>query len=935
MSTLNRRTFLVGGAQASAAVVTASALTRRWEAAEGAHSDEAATLTASSSAAGRLLGARALTVNGVVDPVGVDPDDCNFAWTLGSVGRGARQRGYRIVVRRTDPGHRGVAWDSGRVGSSRQAFVLYGGPALAGGASYSWRVSVEDADGSWGAASAPATFVTMLRDSDWRARWLHPHADSDQPDQVTYLRSVFTVPPGTLSRAVAYTAAAHTYRLFVNGTQVDFGPSFCFPDEQYVRAADVTGHFRGGAATCIGVLHRWYGGGKGRPVSAPGLLAEVVLTYEDGRTVSHGTDATWKERPAEWLPSPLRNTEGYDFVEWVDARAHPAGWATPDYDDGDWAPVSVRGPVGTAPFTTLYAQRTHVLEHVVTPVSSATLPGGARVFDFGKVYPARLRIRFEHGIDGHTVPMHVGYLLDPDGAVSTTHGTQTTNLSFSYIQRAGSQVFEALTYEGFRYLQIDQAGEFIGRDQVEAVAQHAVMPDVPMATFASGDHVLDAVWKLNARSSLYCTHEQFVDTPTREKGQFVWDAANESEVVMMVYGDRNMSWQGLRDMARSQARYWPDGQINEVYPNGNGAHSYPTFTERYAEWVWRYYLATGDRDTAVLLYPSLIGVATFLWGGRSSTTGLLTGFSDPDDGDPVYGYDLSVAADTASNVIGVNAFRRIAQVAHLAGDSSGAALQQARAVALETAINARLVRADGVYVDGVKPDGSQSTHASQEANALALAYGVVPGDRVAAVASYVVGLGISLGPQHGLELMRGLASAGLPQDMVRLLTDRSIPGWAHVLAAGGTFMWEVWQPSDLIGDSMSHGWGSSALVAMQESLLGLMLVEPDADGTVVASVRPPLGSGLSGVRGSICSVAGPVAAQWRDRGPRLTVDVSVPANARALVAVPATEAGAVLEGGMPVSMARGVAVQAVSGGRVELAIGSGTYSFSAPSSPSV
>ena len=41
----------------------------------------------------------------------------------------------------------------------------------------------------------------------------------------------------------------------------------------------------------------------------------------------------------------------------------------------------------------------------------------------------------------------------------------------------------------------------------------------------------------------------------------------------------------------------------------------------------------------------------------------------------------------------------------------------------QLAINARLVRADGIYVDGLDADGQQSSHASQEANALALAYG--------------------------------------------------------------------------------------------------------------------------------------------------------------------------------------------------------------------
>jgi alpha-L-rhamnosidase len=300
--------------------------------------------------------------------------------------------------------------------------------------------------------------------------------------------------------------------------------------------------------------------------------------------------------------------------------------------------------------------------------------------------------------------------------------------------------------------------------------------------------------------------------------------------------------------------------------------------------------------------------------------------ADTSDGDPVYGYDLSVAADTASNVLAVNAFNRVAQVAGLAGDATGAATQRARAVALTGAVNATLRRADGVYVDGVDTGGAQSHSASQEANALALAYGVVPAADVAAVGAYVHGLGIDLGPNHGLELMRALAAAGMPDAMVQTLTDTSLPGWAHIVAAGGTFTWEEWKPSDLIGDSLSHGWGSSALVAMQETLLGVSLVEPDADGTVHAAVAPPSG-GLGRAEGSVPTIAGPVHVSWQRRGKGMALAMAVPANAVATVRLPASAPSSVREGGSPVTAAPGVAVLATTDGAVTLSVGSGTYRF--------
>ena len=821
MSRFGRRTFLASSAGVAAGTAAAGALLGEAHPPDAAGAERALDGTdALAAPPPGPLRATGLTVNGATDPVGVDPDDCSFAWTLRASGREVEQTSYRIVVRRTDPAHAGVVWDSGVVITARQAFVAYAGPPLAADAAYEWTVRPRGYALEWGPVSAPARFTTALRAGDWQAQWLRPAGASEQPDRVTYLRTEVTPPAGTLRRATAYVSAAHTYRLYVDGAPVDAWPSFSYPDEQYARAVDLTGAVAGGRASAIGVLHRWYGPGQGRPASAPGLLFQLSLWYEDGRHVVVGSDASWREHPAEWLPSPQRNADVGDFVEWVDGRAHPQGWSVPGYDDSSWTAATVIGPAGSAPFARTYAQRTTIRESPVLPVRLHTLAGGAVVADFGAVYAARPRVEFSGGQPGRTVSMRAGYLLDPDGQVSTLHGTQETNLSFTYIMGSGRQAFEAFTYFGFRYVQIDDPGQPLGRDQVVAIARHAAMPEVPLATFSSDDRMLNAVWRLTARSCLYCCHEQFVDTPTREKGQFLWDAANESEAVMRAYGDQNMSWQALRDVARGQARYWPEGQVNAVYPNDDGARTFATSTARYPEWLWRYYVSTGDRDTALRLYPSATQAADWLWSARQGGTGLLYGLADTSNGDPVYGYDLSVAADTASNALAVNAFNRVAQLADVAGDASQAATQRARSAQLAAAVNAVLRRRDGVYVDGIDADGAQSGHASQEANALPLAYGVVPAAQAAAVGSYVAGLGIDVAPNHGLELLRALAAAGLTEAMVHTLTDASIPGWAHIVAAGGTFTWEMWQPSDLIGDSMSHGWGSSALVAMQETLLG-------------------------------------------------------------------------------------------------------------------
>jgi alpha-L-rhamnosidase len=282
-------------------------------------------------------------------------------------------------------------------------------------------------------------------------------------------------------------------------------------------------------------------------------------------------------------------------------------------------------------------------------------------------------------------------------------------------------------------------------------------------------------------------------------------------------------------------------------------------------------------------------------------------------------------ADTVSNVLAVNAWNRVAQLAQVAGDAGGAALWSSRAAQLTGSVNSVLF-SGGVYVDGVRSNGSLSAHASQEANALALAYGLVPANMVAGVGAYVASQGIAVGPNHGLELLRGLAVAQRWSDMVRLLTDTAQPGWAHIVASGGTFVWETWTPSDLIGDSMSHGWGSSALVAMGESLLGVTLQAPTPDGAVRAAISPPP-SGLSGASGSLPTVAGPLSVNWQRRATTFSLQTTIPANATATIALPAANSSSLREGGAAYGPQSGVTSGTYSNGMAYLSVGSGSYQF--------
>lgn len=928
----DRRTFLANSLRTGTAVglgglatVGAIDATSRPSEAQGSTSTSSPGPAPATDTSGTPGAPTHLTVNGLVDPVGIDPDAPSFAWHVVDTRRGARQSGYQIVVTRV--GQATPVWDSGIVVGAEQAFIAYPGPALMSDTSYHWSVATRDAQGNWGPPGA-AVFVTGLRETDWLASWLRPGPTTTGPEEYTYVRSEVALPASPIVRAVAYVAAAHKYQLWLNGTKAATGPSFSYPADQYVQATDVTALLKAGGPNAVGVLHHWYGPGQGRPKELPALLLQLSVQTADGEHRVLGTDGTWRQLKAEWQAAPQRNSDGGDFVEIIDGRQSPVGWSEPGFDASGWEPAPVLGKVGSVRFAGLVAQRTTIAEKAVAPVSLRTLSNGSVVADFGKVRAARPGVLFHQGKAGRVVAMRAGYLLDPDGQVSTTHGTQGTNLSFTYTQRNGAQTFEGYTYLGYRYFQIDAPGEALTPPQVTAHARHAAMPPGGGASFSSDHPTVDAVWGLCTHSALFSCQEQFIDTPTREKGQFLWDASNESEGVMRAFGDQNMSWQGLRDFQRSQARYWPDGEVNAVYPNGDGKREFPNFTERYPEWVWRYYLSTGDAVTAVARYPTVRRIADFLWRHVDSATGLVRGLLLTSSEDWNYGYDFNTVSDTTINVLAVNAFRRAGQLAGIAGDTQRVATMSSRAAKLTAAINKHLLRSDGVYIDGLRADGTRSTVASQQANALALAYGVVPSKHVSSVGALVKSLGISVQPDHGMELLRGLDAAGLHAAMVHVLTNAAEPGWAHILKAGGTYTWEVWRPNDAFGDSMSHGWGSSALVAMQEALLGAR--PTPLTGGAALEFAPPSG-GLGSAAGVVPTVAGPLRIRWSRSGTQFQVTLSVPPNASVVVRLPTAVGSTPTESGMPITEAPGVQIMSEEAGFTTVVVQGGTYSFASTS----
>jgi len=658
-----------------------------------------------------------------------------FGWWLED-GPNEIQTAYQIVV--SGVADQAVIWDSGKVASSQQSYVRYAGPALPSQSSYSWTVTVWDRDDQSSPASAPALFDTGLADRDWEASWIR--RASTEADDYTLARKQLEVAASPVTRARAYLAASHQAELYLNGELVDRGSAFAYPGEGYYQATDVTEQVTAGQPLVLGALYHWYGSGQGRPAGERGLLLRLVVDHADGARQVVVTDGSWRvKRATAWLTgAPKRNSDGGDYVEHIDARAAMPGWDRPGYDASDWEAPELVGAHPTGAFSHLSGREGRTTRSLAAPVSVKTLPDGAIVADFGNVMSARPLISFESGVAGRSLDILTGYRLLDDGHVSTaTTTTQGVDMSFRYTQAGGAETFRPFTHLGWRYLQIDAPGEALAEDAISAIVEHIDAPEAHAATFESSDATLNRVFELLQHSALHSAAYQFVDTPTREKGQFLGDAANISGATTLTAFERDITQQALREFAASQARFWPDGRVNAVYPNGDGKRDIPDFTEMYVSWAARYFQTTGDLALIEELYPTLVNIADYVWSYRNESTGLITDLAGG-SGEYAYGiidwplvgrydYDMTTAAKTTVNILGVEVLRSVARLGSALARPAAETEQYAqRAEELSTAINARLRRPDGIYVDGLSAAGAQSPHASQHANTYAVAFAVAP-----------------------------------------------------------------------------------------------------------------------------------------------------------------------------------------------------------------
>jgi alpha-L-rhamnosidase len=270
----------------------------------------------------------------------------------------------------------------------------------------------------------------------------------------------------------------------------------------------------------------------------------------------------------------------------------------------------------------------------------------------------------------------------------------------------------------------------------------------------------------------------------------------------------------------------------------------------------------------------------------------------------------------------------VSKIAAELGNAHDCDLYRARAQALRSAMNARLMNAQEIYVDGLDASGAQSAHVSQHANMLPLALGIVPAEKRAGVMRHVKALRMGVGMVTVRWLIQALGEMDEGEHLIDLYTQGAWDGWAGAIAKGATCAWESWDADSGGNLSQSHPWGAVGLCGIQQYILGVKPLAPQFEKVQVKPLS--FGAKLTRASGKLPTDRGDIAVswEWSDSGFRMTV--TLPPNVQAKVYVPKADASAApvkVDGANVTGVAEGNTLSVDN-------IGSGTHSFERAVAPS-
>lgn len=395
---------------------------------------------------------------------------------------------------------------------------------------------------------------------EWIAKWLKPTADFGEVPPVYYKHFDLA---GTVEKAALYLTALGVYEAELNGRRVGefiLAPGWtAYRKRLQYQEYDVTRMLEEHNELRVTVGKGWY---RSRLTSIdrerqlelmkepPGLLAQIVITYTDGRQEILATDISWRVSEG-----PVRFSELYDG-EIYDANVTAC---TPEN--------STAAETFAGPFGTLIPQEGEEIrrQERISPARLLRTPKGEIVIDFGQEIAGYVTVTAA-ARKGETVGLSFAEILDREGNFYTEN-YRTAKCQYHYICREGIQTYEPrLTFWGFRYIRVNQfpgGADGIDLSCFTAVVLHSQMRRT--GYLSCSDPLLNRLFE----NVIWGQKGNFIDVPTDcpqrdERLGWTGDAQVFVRTACLNYDVEKFFTKWLADMEAEQKE---DGSVGMIIPD--------------------------------------------------------------------------------------------------------------------------------------------------------------------------------------------------------------------------------------------------------------------------------------------------------------------------------------------------------------------------------
>ena len=178
-----------------------------------------------------------------------------------------------------------------------------------------------------------------------------------------------------------------------------------------------------------------------------------------------------------------------------------------------------------------------------------------------------------------------------------------------------------------------------------------------------------------------------------------------------------------------------------------------------------------------------------------------------------------------------------------------------------------------------------------------------------------------------------LSRYGYADVAYRLLLQETYPSWLYPVKMGATTIWERWDGIKPDGsfqvpsmNSFNH-YAYGAIGDWMYRVAAGLDTKEEAPGYQQIRIEPTIGGSFTSMEASLKTNYGEAASGWKLNGNLLTLDITIPANSRAAIYLPAADIASITESGLPLTGHKELAVQGTENGKTIVQAGSGKYHF--------